>query len=207
MIGLAVAMISAYLLGSFPSAYVAGLLVKGIDIREHGSGNIGASNVFRVVGKKWGILVLVIDILKGFIAVAVIASFCHAHQAIFAKLPYGLIVGIAAIAGHNWTVFLKFRGGKGVATSLGVALALLPKAALSALCVWILVLIPFGYISVSSLVAAASFPFWIFFWYRLVAGFLPIFAMSVLVSILIVYTHRSNIQRLKQGKEAKVWHK
>ncbi len=207
MIFFILALISAYLLGAFPSAYVIGRFVKGIDIREHGSGNVGASNVLRVVGKKWGFLVLALDILKGFLSVTLVASFFYARDPAFSKLFYALLVGIAAVSGHNWTVFLNFRGGKGVATSLGVGLGLLPKAALSAFFVWVLCLLPLGYIAVASIVAAISFPFWIFVFYRSIQGFLFVFLISLGLAILIVYMHRSNVKRLLEGKEHRVWDK
>lgn len=207
MITLLAALGVAYLLGSFPSAYVIGRLVKGIDIRKHGSGNVGASNVFRVIGRKWGILVLLLDILKGFLAATWVAPFAYEKSPVFSPLLYGLVIGMVTVAGHNWTIFLKFRGGKGVATSLGVGLGLLPKAALLAFALWVLLLIPFGYISVSSIVAALSFPACIVLLYRDVPGFPWVFAVSLVLAVLIVYMHRSNIQRLKEGKEHRVWDK
>lgn len=195
----------AYFCGSIPSAYIIGRLVKKVDIRQHGSGNVGASNVFRVVGKKWGILVLVTDVLKGFLSVALIARWGYEQHPMFSKSLYLLLIGISAVAGHNWTLFLNFHGGKGVATSLGVGLGLLPKAALMALGVWILVLIPFGYIAVSSMVAAISFPFWVWLLYRSIEGFAGIFFISILLALLITCMHRANIKRLLTGNENRVW--
>lgn len=198
---------SAYLLGAIPSAYILGRLVKNIDIRQHGSGNVGASNVFRVVGKKWGILALSADVLKGFLAIALIARWGYQQQPLFPEFVYSLLVGLAAVAGHNWTLFLNFRGGKGVATSLGIGLGLFPKAALLSLGIWILFLIPFGYIAVSSMAAALSFPLWIYFLYRNIEGFQIIFCVSLFLALLLVYMHRSNILRLRQGVENRVFKK
>ncbi len=196
---------AAYLLGSIPSAYLAGRLLKNIDIRQHGSGNVGASNVFRVVGKKWGILVLIADALKGFLALVLIARWGYQHHPLFSKPLYFLLTGMAAVAGHNWTVFLNFHGGKGVATSLGVGLGLFPKAALLALSVWIALLIPFGYIAVSSMAAALSFPLWIFLLYRHIEGFMLILGITIVLAVLLIYMHSSNIQRLLRGTENRVW--
>lgn len=200
-------LILAYFVGSTPTAYLIGKWVKKVDIRQHGSGNVGASNVFRVVGKKWGFLVLGIDVVKGFLSSALIAKWGYSQNPILTLPVYCLLVGMAAVAGHIWTLFLNFRGGKGVATSLGVGLGLLPKAALLALGVWILVLIPSGYIALSSMVAALSFPLWIYLLYRTVDGFAVIFGISLILAVVIIYMHRSNIQRLRAGTENRVWKK
>ena len=197
----------AYLVGSTPTAYLIGKWVKKIDIRQHGSGNVGASNVFRVVGKKWGFLVLGIDVIKGFLSSALIAKWGYSQSPIFSIPVYCLLVGLSAVAGHNWTFFLNFRGGKGVATSLGVVLVLLPKAALLALGVWILVLIPYGYIALSSMLAALSFPVWIYLLYRTIDDFAVIFVISLVLAVVIIYMHRTNIQRLRAGTENRVWKK
>lgn len=200
-------LILAYFVGSTPTAYLIGKWVKKIDIRQHGSGNVGASNVFRVVGKKWGFLVLGIDVVKGFLSSALIAKWGYSQNPILNLPVYCLLVGMAAVAGHIWTLFLNFHGGKGVATSLGVGLGLLPKAALLALGVWVVVLIPYGYIALSSMVAALSFPLWIYLLYRTVDGFTVIFGISLILAVVIIYMHRSNIQRLRAGTENRVWKK
>jgi len=200
-------LILAYLVGSTPTAYLVGKWVKKIDIRQHGSGNVGASNVFRVVGKKWGFFVFGIDVIKGFLASAIIAKWGYGQNPVLSMPVYCLLIGMAAVVGHNWTLFLNFRGGKGVATSLGVGLGLLPKAALLALGVWILVLIPYGYIALSSMVAALSFPVWIYLLYRTIDGFAVIFVISLVLAAVIIYMHRSNIQRLLAGTENRVWKK
>ena len=118
---------AAYIIGSIPTAYIFGRVLKGIDIREYGSGNIGATNVFRVIGKAPGIIVLIIDALKGLICVTYLAAgFLYLAPVTRPEL-YRILVGLSAIAGHNWTLFLKFKGGKGVAASAGVAIGLIPK--------------------------------------------------------------------------------
>ena len=207
MVAFIFCLIAAYLLGSIPTAYLVGKTVKKIDIREHGSGNVGASNVFRVVGKKWGISVFAVDVLKGYLSSALLAAWGYAHHPLFSMPVYGLLVGMAAVAGHNWTVFLNFNGGKGVATSLGVGLGLLPKAALLAFGVWILVLLPWGYIALSSMIAALSFPLWIFLLYRHIEGFAVILCVSLALAIVIIYRHRGNMRRLLAGNENRVWKK
>jgi len=197
----------SFLAGSFPSGFVIGKLVKGIDIRQHGSGNVGATNVFRVVGKRWGGLVLFLDALKGWLSVTVIASLFLSGEPSFSGLLWRLVAGFAAIAGHNWTPFLAFKGGKGVATSLGVALGLFPKAASCALASWALVLALSGYVSLASILAAFSFPAWMFLFYRAAAGAPILFGLSILLALLILYTHRSNLGRLWAGKEHRIWKK
>lgn len=204
MIALAVKCLLAYLLGSLPSAYLVGKCVKRIDIREHGSGNVGASNVFRVVGKKWGLLVLFLDIFKGYLAVRVLSDSSGTGVLSLPAMVYGLVVGIAVVAGHNWTIFLGFRGGKGVATSLGVALALMPKAAMAAFLLWVVVLCLTGYISLASILAALSFPIWVLFFYRGVPGLAIVWVVCLALAVLVVLTHRSNIQRLYDGTEHRI---
>jgi len=198
---------ASFFLGSFPSGWVIGKWVKGIDIRQHGSGNVGATNVFRVVGKSWGGLVLLLDALKGLISVTIIASFFLQEHSSFSSPLWRLVTGFAAIAGHNWTPFLAFKGGKGVATSLGVALGLFPKAACSALASWAVVLAVSGYVSLASIAAAISFPAWMFFFYRQTAGSAILIGLSTLLGLLILYTHRTNLVRLLTGKEHRIWKK
>ena len=183
----------SYLLGSLPTGYLVGKFVRRIDIRQHGSGSVGATNVCRVVGKRWGIGVLVIDILKGFLAVSLAPSFLNA-----------LIFGIAAIIGHTWTVWLRFRGGKGVATSLGVFLGITPGATLAAIGVWMLVFAWKRYVSLASLSTAMSFPLWVFCFNRNQDFFTALFPMSFVLTVFIFYTHRENIQRLRTGTEKKI---
>jgi len=195
------AVILSYLLGSLPTAYLAGRMLKGIDIREHGSGNVGASNTFRVLGRTPGICVLVIDILKGFLAVAVIS------RVLGVSGTFGIVlVGVAAVCGHNWTVFLGFRGGKGIATSLGVLIGLtvifpgLIPVVLISLMSWSAVLYWFRFISLSSIVASCILPVSMI----LTGQKFEIIVLGAVFCIFVVYRHRSNISRMAQGTEPKV---
>src|SRR5690349_18160993 len=153
--GLAVMLLLAYLIGATPTSYVAGKLGRRIDLREHGSKNLGATNVYRVLGWRWAIPVALIDIAKGAIPVALFGRWA-------AGGPWlAVALGIAAVLGHVFSPYMRFKGGKGVATALGVFLALAPVAVLIAVPVWGGSLWLTGYVSLSSLVAAASFPVWV----------------------------------------------
>lgn len=184
--------VASYLLGATPTAYLAGRLGRGIDLREHGSKNLGATNVYRVLGWRWAIPVALIDIAKGAIPVALFGRWA-------AGGPWlAVALGIAAVLGHVFSPFMRFKGGKGVATALGVFLALAPVAVLIALPVWGGSLWFTGYVSLASLVAAASFPVWV----KLTApGAVPAFWASIALAVLIVYSHRANVQRLLAGTE------
>jgi acyl phosphate:glycerol-3-phosphate acyltransferase len=184
--------VASYLLGATPTAYLAGRLARGIDLREHGSKNLGATNVYRVLGWPWAIPVALIDIAKGAIPVALFGRWAAGGP----WLAVGL--GIAAVLGHVFSPYMRFKGGKGVATALGVFLALAPVAVLIALPVWGGSLWLTGYVSLSSLVAAASFPVWV----KLTApDAVSAFWASVALAVLIVYSHRANVQRLLAGTE------
>ncbi len=210
MIWIIALVLVSYLLGSFPTALIAGKIAKGIDIRQHGSGNVGASNVFRVIGKKWGTFVLLTDMLKGFLPafffpLIIPPSILDSLGFLNSLKILGLIFGFAAIAGHNWTIFLKFKGGKGVATSAGVFLAILPKAVLCALGVWILTVLITNYIAAGSMIASFSLVLFIFVFYRAIPEFGFLFVMSLILACLVIYTHRSNIDRILKGTEHKVF--
>lgn len=191
-----------YLLGSCPN----GLLVaraRGVDIRKHGSGNIGATNVLRVLGKKWGYLVFALDAFKGFAAVRV--AFALA-AAINPGGPYREVVGIAGglacILGHTFPVWLRFRGGKGVATSAGVLLGLMPLAVFSVFVIWVILFKGTRYVSVASIGAALALPLFVALFLRLKiltgASLLP---FSILIAGVVIWRHRSNIHRLLKGNE------
>jgi glycerol-3-phosphate acyltransferase PlsY len=191
-----------YLLGSFPS----GLLIsrtRGVDIRNHGSGNIGATNVLRVLGKKWGYLVFALDALKGFAAVRIAFAIALAvGPGITPRELVGIAGGLACILGHTFPVWLRFRGGKGVATSAGVLLGLMPLAVVSVLAVWVILFQFTRYVSVASIGAAAALPVFVMLYLRLSlltgASLLP---FSILIAGVVVWRHRSNMKRLIQGKE------
>ncbi|MEI7750819.1 MAG: glycerol-3-phosphate 1-O-acyltransferase PlsY [Candidatus Omnitrophota bacterium] len=193
-------MIIAYLLGSIPFGLIAGFKLKGVDIREHGSKNIGATNVSRVVGKKWGIAVLLLDALKGYVACFLPALFGQSLS-----LPLPLLLGICAILGHSFPIWLKFKGGKGVATSLGVFLAIAWIPTLITFSLWILCFAITHIISISSLVAAAIFPIMITWRYAGTPEIKFLLPISVLLTLFILFTHRANIQRLRQGTEKKLF--
>ncbi len=191
----------SYVLGSTPSGYLAGK-ARGIDIRKTGSGNIGATNVFRVLGRTAGIAVLAGDGLKGFVA-ARFAPALALH--IFAtsgarRENLALAAGVGAILGHNYTCWLRFKGGKGIATSGGVVMAWAPEACLTALGLWGLVFAATRYVSLASIAAALVLPFAVWFWN---GSPTMTFVMSAL-SLLAIYKHKANIQRLLNGTENRI---
>ena len=193
----------AYLIGSIPTAYLVAKRVSGIDIREHGSGNIGATYVFRTMGKKWGALVLAADILKGWVVVAILAPTASAFPEVSSSLRQ-LLFGAAAIAGHTWTPWLKLKGGKGIAASAGVLIGIFPLASLVVIAIWAICFFIWRYVSLASIVAAASFPIMLLILHREIDSFGIIFLISILLSGLLIYNHRSNIERLKRGEELRV---
>lgn len=194
-------LLAAYLIGSIPTSVWIGKLFYNIDVREFGSGNAGATNTFRVLGKKAGIPVLIIDILKGTAAVALAWwSGTDPASSEFTHLQLGL--GIAALMGHIFPIFAGFRGGKGVATILGVVLCITPASCALALVIFLIVLFSTRIVSLSSMLAGLSFPVML----HLVMGnsepILTVF--SVIVAALLLITHRKNIRRLIHREESKV---
>jgi len=190
--------ITAYLIGSIPTAYLMTRLVKGIDIRERGSGNVGATNVMRVLGTGFGLITLGIDALKGFAVVRWIVPAFFAGDGRFAL--WQIFACVTVIAGHNWMIFLNFKGGKGVATTAGAFLAMAPVAGLSAIGVWGIVVAITRYVSFGSILAGISLP--IFIWLTGKPACLLWF--SLLLTIALVLKHRANIQRLLAGTERKI---
>ena len=195
--------IVAYLVGSFPTAYVIAKRVRGIDIREHGSGNVGATNVFRTVGKGWGSAALAIDILKGWIVTAILAPTAGAFPELSLPLKQFLF-GASAIVGHTWTPWLKLKGGKGVATSAGVLLGIVPFATLIALVIWGTCFLVWRYVSLASIIAALSFPLLLLLLHYHMESFGSVLITSLVLVALIIYNHRTNIDRLKRGTEPRV---
>lgn len=193
--------LGAFLLGSIPTGYLVAR-AKGIDIRQHGSGNIGATNVFRTLGKPLGVLVFFLDALKGFAAVT--AAFAAVPATGDTGTWAGIVAAVAAIAGHNYTPWLGFRGGKGIATSAGVLLALMPLAVLAIAIVWFTVFQISRYVSVASIAAAVALPVTIaIFWRYGLGGNAPLLGFTLLISLLAIWRHRSNIQRLMNGTESR----
>lgn len=196
-----IAIILSYLLGSLPTSYIMGRLLKGIDLREHGSGNVGATNTFRVLGPVPGIIVLLVDILKGLIAVLFISRLAMGTS--FSAEWVKVLCGIAAISGHDWTIFLKFRGGRGVATSIGVFFALVPQAIGIALGAGLVVIALSRYVSLGSISGAILFPILVYLFYLFKEEPLPLpyLFSSLLASFLVIIKHIPNIKRLIKGKE------
>ncbi|MEA3479940.1 MAG: glycerol-3-phosphate 1-O-acyltransferase PlsY, partial [Bacteroidota bacterium] len=195
----------AYLLGSIPTSVWMGRALKGIDLREHGSGNAGATNAFRVLGKPIGTVVLILDMLKGFLAVnlALLQNEIGPGSEAWMLLKIGL--GLLAVVGHIFPVFAGFRGGKGVATIAGIALALHPFAALAAMGIYLLVFLLTRISALGSLIAVLTYPVWIIWVFR--SEYLAIRIFSLAVVVLVLITHRSNILRLVQGEEKLLFRK
>jgi len=185
-------LVLAYLVGSIPFGLIIGKLFYHVDVREHGSGNVGTTNVVRVLGKKAGAVVLVCDMLKGFIPALIAAHYLNPWLAIF-------IAG-APVVGHMYSVFLKGSGGKGVATGAGVVLALVPLAFGIILVVWVVLILTTRYVSLASLVATVLVPVFVFAF----GDPLPYEIAAVLVTVVIFWAHRGNIQRLIAGNENRV---
>ena len=194
----------AYLTGAFPSAVWLGKTFYKIDVREFGSGNAGATNTFRVLGKKAGIPVLIMDIFKGWLSVNYISFLTNFPQSEEAIFEVQLAFGIAAVIGHLFPVYTGFRGGKGIATLLGLLVGLNPIAAITSIVVFIIVFLISKYVSLGSILASVAFPVVVFFILdqKDVNSSLELF--SVFVPILTLITHQKNIERLVRGEETKV---
>jgi glycerol-3-phosphate acyltransferase PlsY len=192
VLGFVVLLLLAYVVGSIPFGLVVGKVFYGVDVREHGSGNVGTTNVFRVLGKKAGIAVMISDILKGYIPAAIAAAVFDPWLAI--------CIAAAPVLGHIYSIFLKGKGGKGIATGAGVVLALVPVAFAIIFATWLILIVTTRYVSVASLVAALLVPV-------LTIAFgepLPYEIAGVLVAILVWWAHRDNIRRLLAGRENRV---
>ena len=201
MIYILLSLISSYLLGSIPTGYLFGRALKGIDIRKHGSGNVGATNVFRVVGKIPGVIVLFLDALKGFAAVALAAGFIYNTNVPINIEWFCIIAALSSVIGHNWTIFLGFKGGKGIAVSTGALTALMHKVAGACFVVWLLVFLITHIVSISSIAASIALP--IFAWVFDSPTELKI--LSVILCIISIYKHKSNIKRILKGEEKRLW--
>lgn len=200
MIQFIAAIILAYLIGSIPTSYIAGQLTKGIDIRKYGSGNVGATNTLRVLGKKMGATVLLIDMAKGAFCVIVLPTIFFSNQLHISLPVFKAYIAAFVIFGHIWTIFLKFKGGKGVATTCGVFLSLSTIPAIIAILIWVLTVIISKYVSLSSLIMIISLPFLILIFKQPRAYLI----LSITLCVLISYTHRSNIKSLIFGQENKI---
>ena len=190
----ALALAASYFIGAIPNSYLAGKLLKGIDLRQHGSGNLGATNVWRTLGPKVAIPVGILDCAKGVAPVLLIAPLAYD-----ARL-FALACGIMAVVGHVFSVFVGFKGGKGVATASGVMLALTPLAVLATMIIWLILVRTTGFSSVASMVSAALLPLaaWL-----LHPAARDLVWVQALVALAIIWLHRSNIRRLLAGTESR----
>lgn len=201
----------SYLVGSIPTGLLISHWVKGTDIRKHGSGNIGSTNVTRVLGWKWGLVVQIVDIMKGLFAVLIIARLHYGDIPFNNRTPFEdytliqIIAGLSAVLGHIFSIFANFRGGKGINTTVGMLIGIAPVDLVIAVGVFAIVVFLSGYISLGSITAAASIPTTLFVRFNILHVDIPsyhtLLIFSVLTSFLVMYTHRSNIKRLLAGTE------
>lgn len=199
--------ILSYLAGSIPTAYVFGRLLKGIDIRKFGSGNVGATNALRVLGKGPGITVLALDVLKGFVPVFFIGDLLANKTTLVNPEATRIIIGLCCICGHNWTLFLSFKGGKGMATTLGVLLALsLKTSGLHlvlgiAILTWLIVFLLSRIVSLASIITALGLPLYM----AVFRQSLLITCAGIVLAVFVILRHRSNLKRLFEGREPRIF--
>jgi glycerol-3-phosphate acyltransferase PlsY len=183
----------SYLLGATPTSYWMGRAFHGLDLREHGSGNLGASNVFRILGPKWALPVVAVDVAKGFVPVWFFPSMVDGD------LGWTLAFGGAAIVGHIFSLWVGLKGGKGIATSAGVFLGLAPWAVLGSFVVWLVLTLPTGYVSLGSMGAAATLP--VFVALTPHRGDTALIWFAVILAFFVIWAHRANMRRLLRGIE------
>jgi glycerol-3-phosphate acyltransferase PlsY len=196
------AVVLAYLIGSIPTAVWLGKRMYGVDVREHGSRNGGATNTFRVLGKKAGIPVLLFDIFKGWLATMGLSWLSYYTQGSELYINLQIATGVAAIIGHIFPVFASFNGGKGVATTLGVIITLHWMAALSSMGIFVLVFLLTRYVSLGTLISAVAFPILVILIYK--TSFPSLMYFSIIFSLVVIITHQKNIQRLVSNEENKI---
>lgn len=211
MLPLSIIVILSYLVGSIPTSIIVTKIFRGVDIRKYGSGNAGGTNVIRVLGWKAGVLVIAIDIFKGYVATMLVTKLMYGQIPFQNLTPFEditvirVIAGCAAILGHIWTAFGGFRGGKGIATAGGVLLGLATIEVLVAVGVFSLVFILSRYVSLGSISGAIAFPLSMFFRHNIfkadLQGYNTLIFFSMGISLLLLYTHRENIKRLLDGTE------
>ena len=215
MINLAIIIVLSYLVGSIPTSVMLSKWGHGFDIRTQGSGNAGGTNVFRILGWKAGLFVTLFDIGKGVVATTIVARlFLDPTLPFNNRTPFDdftvlqVICGSAAVLGHIWTVFAGFRGGKGIATGAGILIGIAPTEFAISVWVFLIVLIAWKYVSLSSLSAAVAFPATLFVRYNIfgeqIQSYKTLIIFSLGVSILLIYSHRKNIKRLIEGTEKKI---
>ena len=204
LIYLIILLFLSYVTGSIPASIIVGKVFKGIDIREHGSGNAGGTNVFRVLGWKPALIVVIFDVFKGWLPTAIYAVQYFDHTPIHDQGVVQILCGFASVLGHTYTIFAGFKGGKGVGTLGGMLIALFPIALPLCLLVFALTLILTGYVSIGSMLASASLPVFLLL-LPVVSPLSPpslsLLVFSLLVPWVIIFTHRSNIGRLRNGTE------
>jgi glycerol-3-phosphate acyltransferase PlsY len=211
MVSLILLILSSYVAGSLPFALIIGRLLKGVDIRKYGSGNLGSTNAFRVLGIPYGILVQLLDIGKGLFVVVVLANVMYDYLPFSNITPFDdltlvkIIAGIAAVIGHTFSPFAGFKGGKGINTALGMLISLSPVEASVSAGFFILILLSSGYVSLGSIVASFVFPITMFLRENLfkveIYGYKTLIFFSIAVSVFLIYNHRTNIIRLLKGNE------
>jgi len=193
---LLISVLLAYLIGSIPTAFIFAKVIGRVDIRKQGSGNVGATNVYRVIGKLPGILTLIVDIAKGAAAVGVLAPYFHNLGVPLALHHLQPVMALAVVAGHNWNPFLNFKGGKGIATSAGALFVLCPGILGLVVLVWVIAFVLTKIISLSSIIASISFPI-----IAALIGDISITLLAIILCVISVVKHRSNIKRLIRGEE------
>lgn len=200
MVQIFIAIALAYLIGSIPTSYIAGRVTRGIDIREYGSGNVGATNTLRVLGKKMGALVLLIDMAKGAFCVVILPGIFFSNQLQISLPVFKAYLAAFVVFGHIWTIFLRFKGGKGVATTCGAVLALATAPALVAILIWLSVVILSKYVSLASIIMMVSLPLLMLIFNQP----FPYIVLCFILCILIIYMHSKNVKRLIRGCENKI---
>ena len=214
MLTLLAIIVLAYLVGSIPTSIIVSKLTKGIDIRNYGSGNAGGTNVMRVLGWKQGLFVMVLDALKGVLAVVVVARLFSGDVPFNNATPFDdftliqIFAGIAAVVGHIWTVFAGFRGGKGIATALGMLLMIATIDMLIAVGAFIIVVYVSRYVSLGSIIAAVVVPLALVVRENIfnvdIQGYNTILPFIIITSLLVIFTHRKNLVKLLNGNESKI---
>ncbi len=214
MLSIAIIAVLSYLVGSIPTSIIVAKARQGIDIRQHGSGNAGGTNVIRVLGWKTGVMVIALDMAKGLVATIVIARLMYGPIPFENKTPFDdftvvqIIAGCAAILGHVWTLFAGFKGGKGMATAGGMLIGVAPVEVAVSFGVFTIVFLISHYVSLGSLSAAVAFPLTMFFRENIfmvdIEGYNTLIFFSIGISLLIIYTHRANVKRLLRGTENRI---
>ena len=208
----------SYLIGSIPNAYIIGKISKNIDLRRHGSGNLGSTNAFRILGVKLGIIVQILDVAKGLIVVLLVSPLFFNNLPFANHTPFTditlikIIAGISAVIGHTFPVFMKFKGGKGINTALGMLVSLAPIEVTISVAVFILILLASGYVSLGSIIASFIFPTTMFIRENIfnveIYSYKTLIVTAIITAAFMIYNHRSNIKRLLQGNEhrfEKLW--